>query len=183
MKIRITKEHTFNDIEKYLFPVKQFCEEKLRKGMYDDWNEAEHTADWIKKILCSVRNSENGHLDIYYLEEKGKIIGAAFALINSNITLDALAKDGIVPDSEKTAHVTCFHIIEAYRGKGRGSSWLTGEIFNDLRAQGVKYVYIKSSHNSALTLYERLGTKVGNYISISDSKLYQRYGYIYRIEL
>ena len=183
MKIRITEKHTFHDIEKYLFPVKQFCEEKKRKGMYDDWNEADHTAEWITKIISSVQNGENGHLNIYYLEENEKIIGSAFALINSDITLDALARDGIIPDSEKIAHITCFHIIEAYRGKGRGSSWLIGEIFSDLRAQGVKQVYIKSSHHPALSLYERLGTQVGNYISMSDSKLYQRYGYIYRIEL
>ena len=183
MKFCVTKEHTFRDLEKFLLPAIQFGEEKLRKGTYDDWNEAEHTAAWLKKVLCSIQSGDDGNLTIYYLEEDGSIIGTAFTLTDSHITLDALAKDGIVPAPEKTTHLCCFHIAEAYRGKGRGSSWLTGEIFEDLRAQGVKQVYIKSSHHSALPLYERLGTKVGNYISISDSKLYQRYGHIFKVTL
>ncbi|MBQ8409178.1 MAG: GNAT family N-acetyltransferase [Clostridia bacterium] len=183
MKIHITAQHTFEDIEKYLFPIKQFCEEKARKGIYDDWDEAKHTAEWIKKVMSSIQMHEKGQLDIYYLEENETIIGVAFALIGSQITLDSLAKDGIVPDSKEIAHFTGFHIIEACRGKGYGSAWLQGEIFEDLRAQGVKQIYIKSSHHQALALYERLGTKVGNYIGISDSKLYQRYGYIYKIDL
>lgn len=183
MKFCVTPEHTFQDIEPYLAPVRQFGEEKLRKGMYDDWNEAAHTADWLKKILSAMQNAQNGTLTVYSLEEDGQIIGSAFALINSTITRDALAKDGVVPGSDPIAHITCFHILEAYRGKGRGSFWLTHEIFDDLRRRNVKEVYIKSSHNPALPLYEKLGTKVGNYISISDSSLYQRYGYIYKIEL
>ena len=183
MKIKITEQHTFEDVEKYLFPIKQFCEEKVRKGMYDDWDEVKHTAEWIQKVLSSIKKHESGRLNVYYLEEGETVIGVAFALINSNITLESLAKDGIIPDSAEIAHLTGFHIMEAYRGKGRGSSWLLGEIFEDLRAEGVKQIYIRSSHHQALSLYERLGSKIGNYIGISDSKLYQRYGYIYKIDL
>lgn len=151
--------------------------------MYDDWNETKHTEDWLKKIISSVQKQGSDQLTIYYKEENEKIIGVAFALMNSDITLDTLAKDGIVPELKEIAHVTGFHMIEAYRGKGYGSSWLVGEIFDDLRTQGIKQVYIKSSHHQALALYERLGTKVGNYVSISDSKLYQRCGHIYKIDL
>lgn len=183
MRFCVTKEHTFSDIEKFLFPANRFREEKLRKGMYDDWDEGEHTAVWLKKVLLSIQNGEKGNLTIYYLEDNGIIIGTAFALTDSQITLDSLAKDGIIPNCEKIAHLTCFHIIEAYRGKGRGSSWLTSEVFPHLRSQGVNEVYIKSSHHSALPLYEKLGTRIGNYISISDSKLYQRYGYIFKVTL
>lgn len=183
MKFCVTKEHTFRDLEKFLLPAILFGEEKIRKGTYDDWNEAAHTAAWLKKVLRSIQCGDAGNLTIYYLEEKGNIIGTAFTLTDSALTLNTLAKDGIDPDNVKVTHLCCFHIVEAHRGKGRGSSWLTGEIFEDLRVQGVKQVYIKSSHHSALPLYERLGTKVGNYISISDSKLYQRYGHIFKVIL
>lgn len=183
MKTVVTKTHCVEDVEKYLYPVKQFGEEKLRKGMYDDWNEAAHTLDWLNKVLSSIQNGGEDELVIYYLAENDRIIASAFALMNSKLTIASLGKDGIIPDPGKIAHVTCFHVLEAYRGKGLGSSWLTGEIFGDLRARGVAQVYIRSSHNSALSLYEKLGTKVGNYISVSDSKLYQRYGYIYKIDL
>lgn len=183
MKFAVTKEHSIRDIEKFLFPVNQFCQEKIQKGMYDDWNEAAHTEDWLKNVLFSLRNGGEDKLSVYYREENGVVIGALFVLTNSTIMVSAFAKDGIVLDPQTSAHVTCFHVLRAYRGKGLGSAWITGEIFDDLREQGITEVYIKSSHHLALSLYEKLGTKIGNYISVSDSKLYQRYGYIYRIEL
>lgn len=185
MKLDITKEHAFSDIQKYLSPLRQFNEEKARKGMLDDWDEAKHTSDWIKRILKSIQDGGNDRLTVYYWEEKGSIIGVAFALINSESIRTTLAKDGVFPDVESPtlAHLTGFHILESHRGQGRGSSWLTTEILPDLRAKGVQQLYIRSSHYRALSLYEKLGTKVGNYISVSDSKLYKRYGYIYRIDL
>ena len=183
MKVCVTTKHTFEDVEKYLSPIKQFGQEKTRKGTYDDWDEAKHTAQWLQNAMASIQTQEQSRLNIYYLEEDQKIIGVAFALINSSITLESLSNDGVVPDAADIAHVTGIHIVEDYRGKGRGSSWLQGEVFADLRREGVQQVYIRSSHHKALALYERLGTKVGNYISISDSNLYQRYGYIYKIDL
>lgn len=57
------------------------------------------------------------------------------------------------------------------------------EVLKDLKEQGIDTVYIKSSHNKALGLYDKLGKRIGNYIGISDHKLYQRYGYIYKIDL
>ena len=147
MRIRITQAHTMAEIEPYLFPVRQFCAEKRRKGMCDDWDEARHTTDWLEQVLADQQNGEPGELYVYYLEENGTITGAAFALLHSRITLDALAQAGVIPGDEQIAHLTCFHILEAYRRKGRDSAWLTGEIFGDLRAQGVDAVYIKSSHH------------------------------------
>ena len=183
MKFCVTKEHSFSDIEKFLFPVNQFGEEKRRKGMYDDWDEEAHTIQWLKKVMRFIQSGEAGELTIYYLEEDGTIIASAFTLTGSNLTKDMLEQNGITTACGKVAHFSCFHVLEAFRGKGRGSAWLFREILPDLRNQGVNEVYIKSSHHSALPLYERFGTKIGSYISISDSKLYQRYGYIYKITL
>ena len=56
-------------------------------------------------------------------------------------------------------------------------------MFKDLKNQDIQEIYIKSSHNKVLNLYNRFGNIIGNYIGISDHELYQRYGYIYRIDL
>lgn len=74
-----------------------------------------------------------------------------------------------------------FSYNEKFRGIGK--DWLENEILKDLREQGIKKVYIKSSHNKSLGLYNKLGTRIGKYIGISDNGLYQRIGYIYEIKL
>lgn len=123
IKITVNKDMTFNEIYGYLYPVRQYINEKFTDNMYDDWNELEHSVKWIKESLKSINENSGDILNIYCLYNKGNI--------------------------------KC----------------------------GLKEVYIKSSHNKALNLYDKLGTVVGNYISISDHQLYQRYGYIYKIDL
>lgn len=172
---------TFDSISKYLYPVEQYGKEKIKNNIYDDWNELEHTSKWIQKILKSI-NDENGDiLDIYYIEDDGKIVGVIFALSGSDNILKFLRECNIESTSEKVAQLSCFHIIKDYRGIGR--EWLKNEVLKDLKQQGIKNVYIKTSHNKALRLYDKLGTRVGNYIGLSDNELYQRYGYIYKINI
>lgn len=183
MKLVVEKGVTVEALASYLSPVEQYCAEKIRKGQYDDWDEAEHTRQWLCGVLDSINTNGHGKLNVYYLEKETEIIGAAFALYESRSLLETLKKDGVAPPNERVAQVTCFHIIEKYRGHGIGKAWLETEILRDLQRLGVQAVYIRSSHHRALPLYERLGKKVGNYISVSDHQLYQRYGYIFQIDL
>lgn len=149
--------------------------------MYDDWNELTHTIKWVENILNSINKDNGDILDIYYLEENTKIIGVIFSLSGSDNILKFKKENDIISKTNKITQLSCFHILKDYRGIG--SKWLTDEVLKNLKEEGIEEVYIKSSHNKVLNLYDRIGTRIGNYISISDNKLYQRYGYIYKIDL
>ncbi|MBE5820594.1 MAG: hypothetical protein E7310_07305 [Clostridiales bacterium] len=171
---------SFSDIEKYLYPVQTYNTEKKENDMYDDWDEYEHTKNWINNIINEMQNGEDDILDIYYLEENNIVIGVICSLYGSNLINKFLIKNNINTE-KKSAQLSCFHILKKYRGIG--NKWLNDEVFKDLKSQGIQEIYIKSSHNKALSLYNRLGEVVGNYIGISDNNLYQRYGYVYKITL
>ena len=183
MKYRVKKGTAIDDIRKYLSPVIKYGEEKQRKNMTDDWDELKHTLRWLEKILDAINRDDGDILDIYYLEENAQIIGALFVLSGNKSLKESLASDGVFPSTDHIAQLTCFHIIETYRGRGIGRRWIENEVFRDLKLCGVQKVYIKSSHHQALRLYEKIGTVVGNYIGVSDHELYQRYGYIFEIDL
>ena len=181
MKIKVNSDVSINDINKYLYPVKKYVQEKVDNNMYDDWNELEHTTKWIEKILKSICENRGDVLEIYYLKDDEKIIGVIFCLSGSNNLREFLQKNDIEQTDGKVAQLSCFHILKAYRGIGKKG--LQDVVLKDLKEQGFEKVYIKSSHNKASSLYDKLGTIIGNYISISDNKLYKRYGNIYRIDL
>lgn len=181
MKIRVNSDMSFDDINKYLYPVEQYNKEKINNNMYDDWNELEHTNKWIKEILNSLKENKNDILDIYYLRHNEEVIGVILSLLGDNLIKKFIKENNISSTSNKIAQLTCFHIIKNYRGIGK--KWLEAEVLKDLKEQGIEEVYIKSSHNKALNLYDRIGSRIGNYIGISDNKIYQRLGYIYKINL
>ncbi len=181
MKIRLNSEMCFRDIEKYLYPVSEYGKEKIINNMYDDWNEYEHTKECLKSFINSIKKKEGDIVDIYYLEEENIIVGVIISLSGSDNIKTFLKEINVAPSGKRVAKLTCFHILKEYRGIGK--NWLKREVLSDLKEQGIEEVYIKSSHNKALNLYDKLGTRIGNYIGISDNKLYQRYGYIYKIEL
>ena len=181
MKIRVNSDMSFDEINKYLFPVKEYCNEKINNNMYDDWNELEHTTKWIKEILNSLKENKKDVLDIYFLKDNEEVIGVIFSLSGSNLIKKFFEENNIASTSKQIAQLSCFHIIKKYRGIGK--KWLESEVLKDLKEQGIEEVYIKSSHNKALSLYDRIGSRIGNYIGISDNKIYQRLGYIYKINL
>ena len=154
MKIRVKSEMEFDEINKYLVPVKEYGNEKINNNMYDDWNELEHTTKWIQKIKNSLEQNNEDILDIYYLKDKEKIIGVIFVLLGNNLIREFMKENNISSTSKRIAQLSCFHIIKDYRGIGK--KWLESEVLKDLREQGIQEVYIKSSHNKALSLYDRI---------------------------
>lgn len=183
MKYSVKKGTTIDEIRKYLSPVIKYGEEKQRKSMADDWDELKHTLRWLEQTLEAIDRDEGDVLDIYYLEQDAQIIGTLFMLSNSKSLKKILTADGVFPPTDHIAQLTCFHIIETHRGHGVGRQWIEDEIFSDLKKRGIQKVYIRSSHHQALRLYQKLGTVAGNYIGVSDHGLYQRYGYIFEIDL
>lgn len=181
IKITVNKGMTLSEIDKYLYPVRQYVNEKFVNNMYDDWNELEHTIKWIDKSLKSINENNGDILNIYSLYDRQNIIGVVFVLSGSDNILKFIKENNIISNSKWSAQLSCFHILKYYRGIGK--TWLKSVVLKDLKKSGLEEVYVKSSHNKAFSLYNEFGTLVGNYISISDHKLYQRYGYIYKIDL
>ena len=128
----------------------------------------------------------NNKLYVYILKDKNKIIGINFVSLGENIIKKFKKDNNLEKENEnnnKAGILSAFHILKKYRNKGIGFKWLNQEVFRDLKTKGIEIIYIKSSHNKALNLYDKLGERVGNYIGISDNHLYQRLGYIFKIKI
>lgn len=180
--LELNTEEDFKKIVKLLIPIKEFVEEKHKNKMYDDWNEYEHNLRWLseskKDFLC------NNKLYVYLLKDKNKIIGINFVSIGEEIVKKFKKDNNLeIENNNKVGILSAFHILKKYRNKGIGFKWLNSEVFKDLKTKGIEIIYIKSSHNKALNLYDRLGERVGNYIGVSDNCLYQRLGYIFKIKI
>ena len=180
--LELNTDEDFKKIGELLIPIKEFVEEKHRDNIYDDWNEYEHTLRWLserkKDFLC------NNNLYAYLLKDKNKIIGINFVSMGEDIAKKFKKDNNLeTEDNNKVGILSAFYILKKYRNKRIGSRWLKYEVFKDLKTRGIETIYIKSSHNKALSLYDKLGERVGNYIGISDNYLYQRLGYIFRIKI
>ena len=114
VKIRLYKDMNFEDIEKYLYPVKLYNIEKKDNNMYDDWDEYKHTNHWIKNIIKEIKNGKDDILDVYYLQQNNMVIGVIFSLSGSNLINEFLNKNNI-KTKKKSAQLSCFHILKDYR--------------------------------------------------------------------
>lgn len=186
----LVKEHfiieTEKDFEKartLLTPIQDWVNEKIENNMYDDWNEFEHNVEWLEQIKKSILNKSGDILYAYDLRDNKDVVGVCFVLAGKNSINNFLKSSDIDELNEKSdvCKLGPFHIMRQYRGIGR--KMLENYVFPDLQKKGLHTVYIKSSHNKALSLYDRLGERVGTYIGISDNKLYQRLGYIFKIKI
>lgn len=171
------------DYNKLMYPVIRYGEEKIENNMYDDWNEYKHTRKMINELQQKLKEKQDLKIDIYYMEENNLVIGICFFINGKNYMESFLEKikNYSYKTIDNTIQLTCFHILKEYRGIG--TKWLKDIIFPDLIKNNVKEVYVKSSHNKALNFYQKLGQQVGQYVGISDNELYQRLGYIYRINI
>lgn len=181
--IRTINDFECLDYDKLMYPVIMYGKEKLENNMYDDWDEYKHTRKMISELQQDFKEKQDLKIDIYFLEQNNLVIGICFFITGKSYMKKFLEKiEGTsYKEINNSAQLTCFHILKEYRGIG--TKWIKNVIFPDLIKNNVKEVYVKSSHNKALNLYQKLGQQVGEYIGISDNKLYQRLGYIYRISI
>ena len=184
-KISITSISDLNsiDYDKIMYPVIMYGKEKLENNMYDDWDEYKHTRKMIKELEKNLQDKQNLKIDIYFIEENNLVIGICFFIFGKDYMEKFIEK--IEGSNNKifnnSAQLTCFHILKKYRGIG--TEWIKKVIFPDLIKSNIQELYVKSSHNKALHFYQKLGEQVGRYVGISDNELYQRLGYIYRINI
>lgn len=179
-KLLLESKEDFEKAKNLLEPVEDFVKEKIENNMYDDWNEFEHTKKNLQELEESVLSKKEDSICVYYLKNEDEIIGFAFVLWG-NCKMKQFLENNNFPIEENVCQLRSFHIMKEYRGTG--PSWLGNYIFPDLKEKGIHTVYLASSHNKAFPFYDRLGERVGTYIGISDHKLYQRFGYIFKIKI
>ncbi len=180
-KMEIKDIESFSYLDKLLEPVKDYVEEKKKNEMYDDYNEYTNTMVWMEKRKNTILSGEDA-LTAYYIENNQKeVIGILFSLTGEVSIPEFLGKHNLEAQNHNPCQLVCFHIHKNYRGIGK--IFLRNYVLRDLKEKGIDTVFIKSSHNRALSLYNKLGEKVGNYIGLSENQLYQRYGYIYKVVL
>lgn len=140
--------------EELLYPVIMYGKEKIKNNMYDDWDEYNHTL----KMLHKLDFSQNLKINIYFLEKNSKVVGICFFIFGKEYMEHFLGQTEEIDYNiaNKSVQLTCFHIIKQYRGIG--TQWLEEIIFPDLKENSIEYVYVKSSHNRALHLYQKLRT-------------------------
>lgn len=153
-KISIKSKNGLDNLnyEKLLYPVIMYGKEKMKNNMYDDWDEYKHTL----KMLSGLDFSKNIKINIYVLKKDSLVIGICFFISGKNYMKKFLeqTEETNYSITDKSAQLTCFHILEKYRGIG--TQWLEEAIFPDLKENSIEYIYVKSSHNRALHLYQRL---------------------------
>lgn len=177
-KLVLKTAEDFEKAQMLLFPIQDFVNEKIKNNMYDDWNEFEHTKKNLQDLEEAVLNNSGDTVCVYYLKDGDKVVGFNFVLAG-NCAIKQFVQENHFSTEEKACQLRSLHIIKEYRGAG--IRWLEN-IFVDLARQGIDTVYLTSSHNRMFPFYDRLGERVGTYVGISDHKLYQRLGYIFKIK-
>lgn len=180
-KMEMKDIESFSYLDKLLEPVKDYVEEKKINEMYDDYNEYTNTIAWIEKRKNRILSGEDT-LTAYYIENNQKeVIGIVFSFAGEVSVSKFLEKHNLEVQNHNSCQLVCFHINKNYRGIGK--IFLRNYVLRDLKEKRIDTIFIKSSHNRALSLYNKLGEKIGNYIGLSENQLYQRYGYIYKVDL
>lgn len=180
-KIEINNVENFSKLEKLMYPVKKYVSEKKRYGMYDDYNEYKNMLKWFQDRKQLILNDNKDKVTAYCIKDNKKVIGIVFSVTGYSVE-KLIDKHLIKGNENKSAcQLTCFHIDKNYRGIGK--DFLENYVFEDLKNRKIDIVFIKSSHNKAFSLYERLGEKIGVYFSLSEHQLYRRQGNIYKVQL
>ena len=180
-KMNIKKIEDFSNLKKLLKPVKDYVEEKKNNGMYDDYDEYNNTMAWIENRKNFILEGKD-ILTAYYIENSNlDTVGIIFSVTGNATITKFIENHQLEVEKGNPCQLVCFHIDKNYRGIGK--KFMEQYVFEDLKEKEISTVFIKSSHNKALSLYGKLGEKVGTYIGLSAHKLYQRYGYIYKINL
>ena len=104
------------NLEKLMYPVLMYGEEKNKNSMFDDWNEYEHTMNMID----SLSNYSNLKFNIYYLQNNSLIIGICFVIYENEYMKKFINNINDYNEIKvyKTGQLTCFHILKEYRGIG-----------------------------------------------------------------
>lgn len=160
--------------EPFLAPVDAYVSWK-QENEWDDYNESRHARAFFNAVRVQSAVTIDTHILLY---DKSVIAGVLF-IVKGNVA--ALENRFTIPASEKAALIKYFHVLQAYRGRGR--KWLTEIVMPFYRQQGVDALYVSSSHPKSFSLYGALGDLVATYTNKSDHARFIREGKSFRIPL
>ncbi len=161
---------------RFLTPIIENLLVKSRQD-WDDYNEVYHCSKLIEKVKARPDIT----MDFHVLEHDHDCLGIAL-VSHGKIDSDVFFSDRNIIDErvDLTIVLNYFHI--ALQARGNGEKWLR-MIMEYYRNKGYRFLFLKSSHPLAFSLYQRLGEPVGQYSGSSDNGLYQRNGRIFKILL
>lgn len=144
---------------------------------YDDYNEVYH----CNQLIHQLQELPNIHLDYHVLYKNNECVGLALICTGNLKSKYFFSKDNVIEDTKEAIILNYFHISPSARGNG--AYWLKEIIMPYYKDLGKTTIYLKSSHQKAFSLYERLGKRIGEYSSWSDNHQYSREGAIFKILL
>lgn len=145
---------------------------------WDDYDEIYHCCHLIE----TVKQNPNIIMDFHYIKKDDDIIGVG--LMSHGILDIPLFFPDMIHISEPTDNILVFNYFHiSPEDRGNGGYWLRDIIIPYYYGKKFKSIYVKSSHSRVFNLYNRLGKCIGEYISKSDNRLYERLGKMFRISL
>lgn len=157
----------------YLAPVGEFVMWKL-KNEWDDYNELYHSTIFFEKV----RANKELWIDSHLMLKDSKLIGIGF-IIGGDI--QSIENRIEIQHERKSLLFKYFHIIE--KGKGLGTKWFSKVIFPYYKNLAYHDIYIASSHPKSFSFYEKFGIGIADYKLFSDSKINERVGRIFKVDL
>ncbi|AQR95868.1 hypothetical protein [Clostridium saccharoperbutylacetonicum] len=160
----------------YLTPITLNLLSKV-ENEWDDYNEVYHCC----KLIEAVKSNENMNMDFHIMMKNEKYLGIAL-ITSGQIDYKLFFKEPVhINENDNEVLIfNYFHISED--GRGNGEIWFKN-IIQYYESKSFKAIYLKSSHPKVFSMYNRLGTEIGEYSSYSDNNLFFRKGKIYKIML
>lgn len=146
--------------EKYLLPVQAYVSWKLENDSWDDYNEFFHAL----RFFSSVRQEQNVWVHTHLILRQEEILGVVFILGGA---LSQIEQRYQIEEEDHALLVKYFHIRE--KGKGIGTDWFQKLLIPYYRNKRFKRIYLSSSHQQSFPFYQRLGTPIAEYESLSDN--------------
>lgn len=170
----IFKYNVTNELDyKSFIPIVKNMEWKMLNG-WDDYNELSHCC----KLINSYSRKHNAWINIHTVEESGEVVGCLL-IIGGEADFSSYGLE--IKNNKENVMLNYFHVSPMARGIG--TNWLTKEIFSYYREKKIRNIYVKSSHETAWSLYERYGKEIGCYKASSDNNIFERNGKIFVLEL
>ncbi|MED3728744.1 hypothetical protein HPB58_14500 [Priestia filamentosa] len=161
----------------YLIPIIKNLLFKAKKD-WDDYDEVYHCCHLIEEV----KTRKDMNMDFHIMKRDREHLGIALAntgLLDFNIFFKEPIQ--VKEDIYDILILNYFHICQ--EGRGNGERWLRDVIIPYYKTKGYRAIYMKSSHPRAFSMYARLGSEIGGYISYSDNKLFKREGKVFKILL
>ncbi|SNS17113.1 hypothetical protein SAMN05446037_100596 [Anaerovirgula multivorans] len=158
---------------RYLEPILQNMLWKIRND-WDDYNELFHCCCLMESICRTL----DTWIDTHFIKKNESIVGVVL-IEGGKIDFNKYLKINGNLQKGNNAMLNYFHIMPEARGNGE--RWLREVIIPYYKEKGIDNIYLKSSHIRSFSLYQRLGTEVGQYSTKSDNHLYNRGGKIFKI--